>query len=419
MTISNLGPRRAGVAAIAVAAGLAGQAAHATEGYFALGHSPVQRALAGAGVAKGSEAMSATINPAGVADLGRQFQLGGEVFVPVRGYEGFGTAFVPSGEIESESNFFVVPSLAYNMPLENGDVLNFAVYGNGGMNTSYPDGLGGCGSVFCGGPAGVDLIQLFASATYARDFGNVKVGIAPTVAIQGFKAAGLGAFAGISTDPTALTDNGYDISYGVGIRGGLQVEVTPTLRFGVAGQSKMYMTSFDKYAGLFEDGGDFDIPAMVSAGVALDVSPDVTVMADWRRIFFSDVGAIGNATDAGLLGAAGGAGFGWDDVDSVKLGIEWRQSEAMTWRAGYARNSNPIGPEDATFNILAPAVVEQHFSLGGTRMLNERDAIDFSFTYAPEVRVSGPETTPMGPTGATVAPYMKQFSASVGWTRTF
>ena len=56
--------KRSTRSALAVATSLAGHAAHATEGYFALGHSPVQRALAGAGVARGSEAMSATINPA-------------------------------------------------------------------------------------------------------------------------------------------------------------------------------------------------------------------------------------------------------------------------------------------------------------------------------------------------------------------
>ena len=351
----KLNRRNAGAATLAVLAGLAGHAAHATEGYFALGHSPLQRSLAGAGVARGSEAMSATINPAGVADVGRQFQIGAEVFVPLRGYEGVATGFVPSGEIDSVSNIFLVPSLAYNMPLEDGGVLNFAVYGNGGMNTTYEE------SVFLGGPAGVDLIQLFASATYAKKFGNVSVGIAPTLAVQGFKADGLGAFAGFSTDPTALTNNGYDMSVGFGVRGGVEIEVTEGFRIGVAGQSKMYMTEFEDYAGLFENGGDFDIPAMISAGVALDVTPNVTVMADWRRIFFSDIGAIGNATDAFPLGAPGGAGFGWEDVDAVKLGIEWRQSEEMTWRAGYSQNSNPIGAEDVTFNILAPAVVERHF----------------------------------------------------------
>ncbi len=419
MNHPGLSRRNAVVTAFVVSAGLAGHGAHATEGYFALGHSPVQRSLSGAGVARGSEAMSATVNPAGVADVGREFQLGMELFMPDRGYEGTATGFVPSGTIESGSSLFFVPSFAYNRPLENGAVLNFSVYGNGGMNTSYPDGLAGCGSVFCSGPAGVDLIQLFASATYAQKFGNVSVGIAPTLAVQGFKAEGLGAFAGNSTDPTALTDNGYDLSVGYGLRGGIEVELTPGLRIGVAGQSKMYMSEFDDYAGLFENGGDFDIPAMISAGIALDVTPDVTVMADWRRIFYSDVGAIGNAVDAGRLGAPGGAGFGWDDVDAFKLGVEWRQSDTMTWRAGYSQNTNPIGPEDVMFNILAPAVVERHISLGGTKKLSDRDALDFSLGFVPEVKVSGPEIAGGIPTGGTVTPFMSQLSASIGWTRRF
>ncbi|MCB1358111.1 MAG: outer membrane protein transport protein [Maritimibacter sp.] len=394
-------------------------AAQATEGYFALGHSPAQRAQSGAGVANGSEPMSATINPAGVAELGHQMQLGAEFFMPDRGYEGTATGFVPSGVVTSAKPLFLVPSFAYNLPLQNGAVFNLAVYGNGGMNSTYRDPLGGCGSVFCGGPAGVDLIQLFASATYAQKFGNVSVGIAPTFAFQGFKADGLGAFAGISTDPTALTGNGYDYSVGAGLRGGIQVDVTDSIRVGVAGQSKMYMTEFDSYSGLFENGGDFDIPASVSAGIAVDLTPSLTVMADWRRIFYSDVGAIGNATTAGALGAPGGAGFGWDDVDAVKFAVEWRQSDVMTWRAGYAQNSNPIGPEDVTFNILAPAVVEKHISFGGSRRINDTDAFDFSITYSPEVSVSGPEMTPLGPTGGTVAPYMSQISASIGFTKTF
>ena len=91
----------------------------------------------------------------------------------------------------------------------------------------------------------------------------------------------------------------------------------------------------------------------------------------------------------------------------------------MTWRAGYAQNSNPIGPEDVTFNILAPAVVERHISFGGSRKINDTDAFDFSITFVPEVSVDGPEMTPMGPLGGTVAPYMNQLSASIGWTKTF
>ncbi len=391
----------------------------ATEGYFALGYGATQRGQGGAGVAQSSDAMSATINPAGAADVGRQLQLGLEFFVPDRGYQGTGTIFVPSGDIRSDGNLFLVPNFAYNKPLNNGAVLNFAMYGNGGMNTTFPDGLGGCGSVFCGGPAGVDLSQLFISATYANRSGNLTYGISPTVAVQAFSATGLAAFGGISVDPTNLSDNGMDWSYGIGLRAGVQYDLSPTMRVGISGQTKINMSNFDKYAGLFADGGDFDIPATVTAGLAWDTRPDLTLMADVQHIFYTGVGAISNAGNAGALGAPGGAGFGWDDVTVLKLGAEWRKNSQITWRAGYAYATNPIGPEDVTLNILAPGLVQHHFTVGGSYKVNQRDSLDFALIYVAPNSVIGAETTPTGPTPGTIEIDMKQFAATIGWTRNF
>lgn len=250
--------RRLAVGALAVGAALP---ARATEGYFALGYSPADRAQAGAGVAYAGGPMSATRNPAGVATLGRSLALGAEVFAPRRGYEGIGTGFVPQGEIISGKRAFLIPNLGYNHPLNDRSSVNLTIYGNGGLNTDYATGLNGCGSVYCGGSAGVDLTQLFVSLGYARRDGIVDWGIAPTLAVQRFAAKGLGAFSGISVRPDKLTDNDAEMSYGVGLRLGAQVQVTPTLRLGVAGQTRFRMSKFDDYAGLFEDGGRFNVPA--------------------------------------------------------------------------------------------------------------------------------------------------------------
>ncbi len=391
----------------------------ATEGYFSLGYGATQRGQGGAGVAQSADAMSATVNPAGVADVGRQLQFGVQFFVPKRGYTGTGTVFVPSGEVRSDKDLFLSPSFAYNKPLKSGAVLNFALYGNGGMNTTYPGGLGGCGSVFCGGPAGVDLSQLFISATYANRVGNLSYGIAPTLAVQAFSASGLAAFGGISVDPGKLSNNGMDWSYGIGLRAGIQYDVSPTVRVGISGQSKINMSEFDKYSGLFADGGDFDIPASVTAGVAWDARPNVTIMADVQHIFYTGVGAISNSGSAGPMGAPGGAGFGWDDVTVIKLGAEWRKNNKITWRAGYAYATNPIGPEDVTLNIIAPGLVQHHFTFGGTYKLNQRDSLDFSVVYVAPNSVTGAETTPGGPTPGSVEIDMEQFSATIGWTRNF
>lgn len=415
------------VAVMTAAAGPAFQA-NATEGYLALGFGPIQRGQGGAGAAaQGADAMAGTINPAATATLGRSLSLGLEAFSPSRGYTASGTYFVADGSHRSGSNIFAIPNFAYNMPLANGAVLTFSAYGNGGMNTTYdafarsnpcPPGSLGTG-VFCMGAAGVDLTQLFLSAAYARKDGALSWGVAPVVAVQAFKAEGLGAFAAISADPSAVSGNGYDWSYGIGVRGGVIVEAAPGVSFGLNAQSKISMTKLKKYAGLFENGGSFDIPAQVTAGVAVAASPNVTLMLDVQRIFYSGVKAVSNGFTAAPLGAPGGTGFGWSDVNVIKIGIDWKQSEQMTWRAGYAHSSNPLGPEDVTLGVLAPGVVTNHFTLGGSYAASARDTFDFAVEYAPNVKVSGGEVTPGGPTPGVIAIDMDQIGISIGWRRQF
>ncbi|TNE67382.1 MAG: hydrocarbon degradation protein [Rhodobacteraceae bacterium] len=410
--------RVAGPVVLCLAAGILPQGASATEGYFALGYSPAARGVAGAGVAYSQDAMSGAINPASVASVGRELSFGFQAFAPSRGYTGTGTGFIAEGEVNSGKEFFPVPNAAYNLPLANGAVVNFAAYGNGGMNTSYPDvsnaNCGGGSGVYCGGEAGVDLTQLFVSVTYAQKMGRFSYGIAPTLAVQAFEAKGLSQFFSMSVDSSALTNNGLEFSYGLGLRLGMQYELSDQLTLGIAAQTKFDMSEFDDYAGLFEGGGDFDIPASITVGLAYQPTPDLALLLDYQKIFYSDVPAVGNASDAGALGADGGAGFGWEDVEVIRLGAEWKSSPDMTWRVGYAHASNPIGSEDVTFGILAPGVVEDHFTFGGSRQINARDRIDFSISYVPENTVTGPVMY-----GGTAELEMSQLSASIGWTRSF
>lgn len=368
--------------------------AMATEGMFALGFSTNQRAMAGTGVAHAHEAMGAAVNPANAAGIGRQFQMGIDIFSPDRGFTIGGMDF------DSDSNYFLVPNLSYNHPLANGNVLNISMYGNGGMNTDYPAGM--LGPV----PVGIDLSQMFIQATYAGTSGNLSWGIAPTLAVQTFKGEGLSGFGVLGVD--------RDWSYGGGLRAGVTYKASPTLTLGLSGQSKMYMSKFDEWATLFENAGSFDIPASVTAGLAWKAKPNLTLLVDVQRIFYSGVPAISNSGAIPLpLGSVGGPGFGWDDINVLKLGVEWQANDQMTWRAGYAYSENPLGTEDVFFGTLAPGIVTHHLTAGGTYAFNERNAIDFAIEYAPENTVTG--FTPAGPGSI----FMSQTSVSVGWTHNF
>lgn len=401
----------AGIAAALVASLLTTTAAQATDGYFANGVGARHKALAGAGVADGRDATVAAINPAGILRAGNELDISASFFDPEREFRSAGGGFLPAGTTESDRNFFLIPNIARNWKTVGNpyfDALTLSMTGIGGMNTTYGavtnpicGGLGAAAAkpngVFCGGKSGVDLTQLLISLAMAKSFGNVSVGLAPTVAAQLFAAKGLGTFGnfGVSSSPANLTNNTHEVVFGAGLRGGIEWAVTPSMRVGVAGSTKIYSQKFDDYRGLFAEQGDFDIPANLQAGIAVDLSPAFTVMADYKRIWYSDVESMSNASNTILLGrrlgASNGPGFGWADMDIFKLGLEMRATPDLTLRAGYSYNTQQIKSRDVMLNLLAPGVVQHHITGGFMYRMSPNMDLEFAAMYAPRTHVSGNE----------------------------
>jgi len=236
--------------------------------------------------------------------------------------------------------------------------------------------------------------------------------------VQRFSAAGLGAFAGASTDPANLTDRGTDTSFGGGVKGGIEYSVTPGIRFGLAGTTPIWSQKLSKYSGLFADGGSFNVPGSVQPGLAVDLMPNLTVMADYKRIFYSGVPAISDSSTLLLtgakLGSAGGPGFGWKDVSAIKLGVEWRTTPSLTLRAGYAHNTQPVQSADVMLNILAPGVTQNHFTTGLMYKLTSNMDLELAGMYAPKTTVTGFELAGFGNPAHQVALGMSQVEVTAG-----
>jgi long-chain fatty acid transport protein len=416
--------------AIAVFAALASSPALATEGYFSHGFGAINKSMAGAGAALSMDAMSQATNPASLTGVDSQFTADISVFSPHRSHTVTGTQSGPPafglnpGSFDSDRDYFFIPGLAGSYTIDDASAFGWAFYGNGGMNTTWREPAGG---VFYGGKTGVDLAQAFMQFTYARELSpGISIGVSPILVAQRFKAFGLAVFGGagggpnFSSDNTKLTDNGYDWSYGYGGKLGVQAEIGGGFSFGAAYQSRMYMTELDKYAGLFAEQGDFDVPATLQAGFGWDSGAGVKVALDYKRIFYGDIDSIANPFQPNLfaaqLGDNNGAGFGWETINAYKLGVEWQASPAIAVRAGVGLNDNPIPSTEVMFNILAPGVQEQHYTAGLTWQVSPNSAVNFGLMYSPANSVSG--ANPLDP-AQTIEIEMWQWEGTVGWTWTF
>lgn len=410
------------VPATALVLAVAAAPAFATNGYFAHGYGTHYKAMAGAGAALHLSSLAPATNPAAMAFLGPRWDASLSVFNPNRSYtvngnpSGFpGTFGLTPGEVDSDSRYFPVPALGANWSVGDTGAFGVALYGNGGMNTDWPTA-----TFYAGAPTGVNLSQLFVTPTYAVKLADRHgLGVTAIGAVQWFKAEGVGSFAPFSSDPARLSDNGHSYSYGGGLRVGYLGDWSRYFSFGASFQTKVWMSELDDYAGLFAGQGGFDIPANWVVGVAIKPTENLDIAVDVQRVLYSDVPSVANPLLPNLmqapLGADGGAGFGWEDMTTVKGGVQLRTGDGWTWRAGYSWGEQPVPQSEVLFNILAPGVMEQHLTFGFSKAIRDTQEISIAIMRAFSKTLSGPNPLEV-PGLQTIDLRMDQWDFEISWS---
>lgn len=395
-----------------------------------------QKALSGAGVADGADATSIALNPAGLVHSPNEYSASATLLHPLRGYEGAGDpGFTQSGEIASDREYFLIPNLAYARRVSGSpfaDVIGVSVYGNGGLNTTYrgdQPGSIGCGAIpgspgtgpYCFGKTSINLEQTFVSVGVAKTIApSLSIGVAPILALQKVKVLGLQAFTIASVDPANVTNNGNDYAFGGGVRGGVEYAISPSVRLAAAASSRIYSEEFEEYRGAFAERGSLDVPATVQAGIAVDVTPQLTLLFDYKHIFYNDVASYHNPSTALFpLGSDGGPGFGWSDIDVFKFGLEWNASEHLTVRAGYSYNNDVVGSRDVLFNVLAPATTNHTISAGLAYALTENFTLELAGAYVLRDTLLGFEPATQGNPAHSIELYLEQYEFTAGFKYKF
>ena len=287
------------------------------------------------------------------------------------------------------------------------------------MNTDY--GNNPFANFGSSGSAGVNLEQLFVTGTVAYRLNDSNsIGLGVTWTRQQFEARGVQAFAGMSQDGSRVSNNGKDVSRGWGVKLGWQGELSDSVKAGLSWSSKIETSEFHRYSGLFAEDGGFDILENFAAGLAWQATDALTLAADWQYIAYSDVKSVGNDLSlAAPLGADNGAGFGWDDINVYKVGAEYALNSEFSLRAGYSYADQPIKKDQTFMNILAPGVIQEHLSLGGSWNVNDTNSLSVAYTHAFEQTVKGRNSIPAQFGGGEADLTMDQDLLAISWGLSF
>jgi len=390
---------------------------YATNGYQLIGVGSYQKGLAGAVTAFPGSAMTAVTNPAGIARIGNRADFSMEAFMPERSVDF--TQPLGGNSAESGVDMYGVPSIGWSAPTSEGSDVYFGggMYGTSGMGVDYAVTDMGMGMTWNG----------YSNLTFWQ--------MAPVFAWNVDEDLSLGVSLNIDYQSVALSQNvtgafasNMDLSrsasgFGFGLSFGLLYDASDDLTLGFSYKSKQNFSPMEyqlrdsdvELPGLANtpDGTyelDLDFPQQAAFGIAYSASEALTISADIKWINWSDT-----MTSLQIIGPGDSIPYqsGWDDQTIYAVGVSIELSETFTLLAGYNYAKSPIDSEDVMNNLILPAVVETHYTIGGSYVINEHWDMAFHYMYVSDKVVIADAST--GFTGAKTSLSESSLGVNIGY----
>jgi len=362
--------------AVVAALALGATSAFATNGDHLIGMGAKARGMGGVGIGMSHGAESALANPALITSVkNTEISFGGTIFMPDVSYDG------GAGYQKSAADMNVIPEVSIATKLNDNLYIGVGMWGTAGMGTDYRDDTTGSTLNMV---TNLQLMQFGVPIAYRTN--GISVGITPILqygALDMNYDFGGNVGAGIA----------QDLAFGYTIGGAYE---TNGLTLGISYKSAIEMdykgqlssaTAPFAGAGVFPAAMDDKLEQPAEIGLGLSYNMDQHTLAfDYKQIQWES--------------AKGYKEFGWEDQSVYILGYQFAQDNWAV-RLGYNYGKNPIKSQQGTggpsgtgaeaalnmFNLLGfPAVVESHYTVGGTYAVNDTVSFDAAFAYAAETK---------------------------------
>ncbi|MGY5850147.1 OmpP1/FadL family transporter [Salegentibacter sp. F14] len=254
---------------------------------------------------------------------------------------------------------------------------------------SMPQNMGGFGHIES------DYMLLQGGVTYAYELSDhFSIGINPTI-----NYAGLELLPNPTAQPSMAGYPGTDKASAIGLGGqiGLFYDSAMGFKAGVSYKTNQYFSDFE-FENTYLDNttatNEFrmDYPAILSLGLGYSAG-DFDLALDYRMVDYENTDGF---SQTGWTQNASVRGFGWENMDVVSAGIQYKGINRLPLRLGYTYSSNPIPEEIAFFNIPATAIIKNAYQFGISYEINPNFNLDAVYHHgASDGRTAGPLLNPM------------------------
>ena len=384
--------------------------AFATNGMNVEGFGPIATSMGGASMAYDNGASAMMNNPATLG-LGAE----GDTMSLMIGYLGPDVEVV--GGQPSGGDAYYMPAAGWTRK-SGGLTYGVGMFAQGGMGTEYAMGLDGLperselgvgrliaplvynvdSKLTIGGS--VDFVWAMLDLKMAMPIGSMMglITVPPTGSLGGaLGSLGSGDIVRISYSDDS-DYSGKAKGYGLAGKIGFTYKINDMVNVGGTYHSKTSLGDLETGsagAQFIVNGGaqtidgkitvhDFQWPETFGLGVAVQASPELMVVADWKRINWRDVMKSFTMTYAAMGDSVTFAlPQNWENQDVLQLGLAYKAMAALTLRMGASFSDNPV--PDSTMHYLFPAIEKNHYMAGFGYAINDSSSIDFSLQHAPKV----------------------------------
>ncbi|CAA6801503.1 MAG: putative facilitator of salicylate uptake [uncultured Sulfurovum sp.] len=356
----------------------------ATNGDIMLRDGAKASGMGGVGIAISHGSESLYSNPAMIKDVkGSEFSGYLTMFQPDVQFSSDASARIPQGaasKSKSDADRSFIPGFAYVHRNNDHVVWGISVAGTAGMGTDYND-VAKAGSGAFGMETQLAIAKISVPIAYTVN--DLTIAVAPVLQYSTLE---------MNYDtPFGRSTNEEDSSVGFGLAAGLAYDIG-SLTLGAEFKSKIETNYKNNISSAVRDfgiasvtsGDQLDQPAEFGIGAAYRMGNSV-VAIDLRRVNWGEV--------------AGYKDFGWENQNVVAVGYEYA-TPSWAVRAGYNYGKSPITEQDGSatanagnyanaaknfFNLAGfPAMVEEHYTVGGDYTVSDNLAMTLAFVYTPE-----------------------------------
>ena len=380
----------------------------ATNGDLMLGDGAKATGMGGVGIAVSHGSESAYANPAMLKDVkGSEFSGYVTMFEPDVQFKAKHGGNPNAAYDKSDADRSFIPGFSYVHRNSDNVVWGVSLAGTAGMGTDYKNAAATASAFQM--QTELNIAKLTVPVAYTS--GDLTVGVAPVIQYSTLKIN--------YNNGTGESNNKRDSSTSLGMIAGLAYDMG-NLTLGASYRSKIEATYNDNISAALRDFG----MTSITSGDRLDQPEDIGIGAAYKmgnNTFAFDVRRVRWSQ------AAGYADFGWEDQNVFALGYQY---QASTWalRAGYNHGKSPIVEQDGStgngakvnfFNLAGfPAIVEDHYTLGGDYSLSDNFDMSLALVYSPEVTESFSTVGFLG-AGSTANVKHSQQALTVGATYKF